>query len=376
LPSNLRSSFELSISGFWDHHSTEFLSQRSQPWTDLTWNRGLREVSQIEKEKEDQEMWRRSISHFYGAASSGHVCKIHAEELLIFSYILQAAHQVIMKYLRQLSLFYNSKRKLILYKVASLPFGIYLDSGRTVGRGYPAGLCEGEKASDIIWKKTVRKISNSDADSMVDISQEPEEIMGSESGGGFLKLTQTQEWLLGDSSAPNKKKATTRVVQDDSERRRRLNLLNYEALKKELLLLSVGIGTACSGYCLLAFSVQAAVSYAVGVLFSCLYLQLLYKHVDNQKKAKKIGVRREDLRDSFYRFAKGSGVALSSSRLVIPAAIYGLWALSHQHKTSDFFDFQLVPSMLGMFVYKAATLVQVYRDNEDFNFVFPEEREN
>ncbi|KAK6926540.1 hypothetical protein RJ641_008259 [Dillenia turbinata] len=243
------------------------------------------------------------------------------------------------------------------------------------------------RASDIIWKKNVKKISNADADSMLDISQEPEEIMGSESGGGFLKLTKTQEWLLGDSSAPSNKKATTRAVQDDSEWRRRLNLLNYEALKRELLLLSVGIGTACSGYCLLAFSVQAAVSYAVGVLFSCLYLQLLYKHADNiskemvpqifrQKKAKRIGVRSEDLRDSFYKFVKGSSMALSSPRLVIPAAIYGIWALSHQHETSDFFDFQLVPAMLGMFVYKAAALVQVYRDNEDLEFVFPEEREN
>jgi hypothetical protein len=28
--------------------------------------------------------------------------------------------------------------------------------------------------------------------------------------------------------------------------------------------------------------------------------------------------------------------------------------------------------MFGMFVYKAAALVQVYRDNEDLQFIFPE----
>ena len=33
---------------------------------------------------------------------------------------------------------------------------------------------------------------------------------------------------------------------------------------------------------------------------------------------------------------------------------------------------QIVPAMVGMFVYKAAALVQVYRDNEDLQFVFPE----
>jgi hypothetical protein len=34
---------------------------------------------------------------------------------------------------------------------------------------------------------------------------------------------------------------------------------------------------------------------------------------------------------------------------------------------------QLVPAMFGMFVYKAAALVQVYRDNKDLGFEFPED---
>lgn len=36
---------------------------------------------------------------------------------------------------------------------------------------------------------------------------------------------------------------------------------------------------------------------------------------------------------------------------------------------------QIVPAMVGMFVYKAAALVQVYRDNEDLQLVFPENEE-
>ncbi|WZZ18035.1 hypothetical protein YC2023_111124 [Brassica napus] len=40
------------------------------------------------------------------------------------------------------------------------------------------------------------------------------------------------------------------------------------ALKRELMYLSIVIGTGCSGYCLLALSSQSAVSYdGVGVLF-------------------------------------------------------------------------------------------------------------
>ncbi|GMY15777.1 NF-kappa-B inhibitor-like protein 2 isoform 1 [Fagus crenata] len=241
------------------------------------------------------------------------------------------------------------------------------------------------KASDIFWQREVKQFVDADANAVkpADTPQQAEQVMVSDSDGGFLKLSRTYEWVSGENSAPVNKKAIAKALRDDSERRKKLNLLQYEAIKREMMLLSVGIGTACSGYCLIVLSVQAAISYATGVLFSCLYLQLLYQQVDNlsrefvpqvfmQKKSKKIGIRSEDLTDAIEKSIKGSGFALSSPRLVIPAAIYGLWILSHQYFANDLFDFQLVPAMLGMFVYKAAALVQVYRDNEDLQLVFPE----
>ncbi|XVF05124.1 hypothetical protein REPUB_Repub05bG0144700 [Reevesia pubescens] len=243
------------------------------------------------------------------------------------------------------------------------------------------------KASDMLWQREVLKAVDAGASKPADITQQEVQVIGSDDDSGFLKLSRTREWLLGDNSAPMNKKAIAKVLQDDSERRKKLNLLQYEALKRELTLLSVGIGTACSGYCLIVLSVQAAVSYAVGVLFSCLYLQLLYQHADNiskemvpqvfmRKKSKKIGIRSEDLQDFFERSIKGSGIALSSPRLVIPAAVYGLWILSHKFLANNLFDFELVPAMVGMFAYKAAALVQVYRDNEDLQFVFPENEQS
>ncbi|KAF7152500.1 hypothetical protein RHSIM_Rhsim01G0203700 [Rhododendron simsii] len=218
------------------------------------------------------------------------------------------------------------------------------------------------KVSDILWLRNAIRLDDAEAD----VTQQPQEVLEDENEGGFLKLTRTLEWIAGDNSAPVNKKMTA-------------------MLKREMMLLTAGIGTVCSGYCLVVFSVQAALSYAAGVLFSCLYVQLLYKHADNlskervpqifrQKKSKKIGIRSQDLEDTFERLVQGSVIALSSPRLVIPAAIYGCWGLS-QHFANDLFDFQLVPAMVGMFAYKAAALVQVYRDNEDLRLIFPDNGE-
>lgn len=237
------------------------------------------------------------------------------------------------------------------------------------------------KVSDVLWQRGDTISINSES-STIDEDTEVFEVTDDEGSDGFLKLTKTQEWISGDNIAPINKKLVSKAWQDDSEKRKRLNLLNYDALKRELLLLTTGIGAACTGYCLVTLSVQVAVSYAAGVLFSCLYLQLLYHHSDNlsreavpkifmQKKSKKIGIRSDDLKIFSEKTVWGIAVALSSPRLVIPAAIYGLWGLSH-HFFENSLDFQLVPAMFGMFAYKAAALVQVYRDNEDLLLLFPE----
>ncbi|KAK9071787.1 hypothetical protein SSX86_008216 [Deinandra increscens subsp. villosa] len=239
------------------------------------------------------------------------------------------------------------------------------------------------RVSDKLWMRKAIKIDDIEADLRNDGNQLDEPFVD-ENTGGFLKLATTNDWILGENAAPINKKMRAKELRDDSKRRARLNLLQYEAVKRELLYLTVGIGSACSVYCLIVFSIQAAVSYATGVLFSCLYLQLLCRYVDNlsreeipqifrQKKIKKIGIRSGDLEDTFERVVKGCSMVLSSPRLVIPAAIYGLWGLS-QHFANDIF--QLTPAMVGVFAYKAAALVQVYRDNEDLQLILPGNNED
>ncbi|CAN7005894.1 hypothetical protein IGI04_009649 [Brassica rapa subsp. trilocularis] len=246
------------------------------------------------------------------------------------------------------------------------------------------------KVSDRLWLREVLEsidLNLNGASSAIGLDDQESLMDGADDDdeSGFLKLKPTQEWIAGESeSAPMNRKALAKALRDDSERRKKLNFLKYEALKRELMYLSIVIGTGCSGYCLLALSPQAAVSYGVGVLFSCLYLQLLYGYADGvsredvpniflKKKIKKIGIRSEDLEDFVKRTIRGSGMALSSPRLVIPAAIYALWILSHKYFQNDLFDFQIVPAMVGLFVYKAAALVQVYRDNQDLQLIFPDD---
>nr|GMD69573.1 uncharacterized protein LOC109192963 [Ipomoea batatas] len=242
------------------------------------------------------------------------------------------------------------------------------------------------RVSDRIWLRDIASVDDTESGTVpTNTIQLLEEALGEENEGGFLKLKSTSEWLSGEASAPINKKRTIEEIRDDSERRKRLNFLKYEALKRDLLFLTVSIGAACGGYCLVALSPQAALSYATGVCFSCMYFQLLCQRADKlskemvpeiflKKKPKKIGIRSEDLEDMFLKSVNGSGIALSSPRLVIPAAIYGLWELC-QHFAHDLVDFQLLPAMVGLFAYKAAALVQVYRDNEDLQFIFPENEE-
>jgi len=89
---------------------------------------------------------------------------------------------------------------------------------------------------------------------------------------------------------------------------------------------------------------------------------------------KKIGITSEDLKNTIEKTLGGAGVALSSPRLVIPAVIFGMSALS-DHFQNNFFSFEVLPGMMGFLAYKAAALVQVYRDNEDLRLILPEEED-
>ncbi|URE35841.1 hypothetical protein MUK42_06780 [Musa troglodytarum] len=194
------------------------------------------------------------------------------------------------------------------------------------------------KVSDVLWSKKNIEFAELETNTLKEDNRYHEEVVETDNNSGFMKLTRTREWVSGQSIAPANKKEVAKNWQNESEKRKKLNLLKYEALKRELLVLTIGVGAACSVYCLVIFSFQAAFSYAAGVLF-------------------RIGIRSEDLKNVLEKTLNGTAIALSSPRLAIPAAIYGLWAFS-QHFPNGYFDFELVPGMFGFFAYKAAALIQ------------------
>ncbi|KAF6143658.1 hypothetical protein GIB67_015298 [Kingdonia uniflora] len=67
------------------------------------------------------------------------------------------------------------------------------------------------------------------------------QVMERENLDEFLKLTKTIDWITGDETAPINNKVVVKI-------------------KREMILQTIGIGTVCSGYCLVALSLQVRYS--------------------------------------------------------------------------------------------------------------------
>eukprot|EP00252_Welwitschia_mirabilis_P014655 TRINITY_DN3228_c0_g1_i3.p1 TRINITY_DN3228_c0_g1~~TRINITY_DN3228_c0_g1_i3.p1 ORF type:complete len:318 (-),score=61.87 TRINITY_DN3228_c0_g1_i3:169-1122(-) len=241
------------------------------------------------------------------------------------------------------------------------------------------------KASDMIWKVEFQEGDKPTTDESKELFQQSARGDRVDNEGRLLKLSQTKHWVSGDSKAPLSEKISPAQWQSDREKRKMIGLLEYEALKREILLLTGGIAAASFAYCYLMFTPQVAWSYALGAAGSCIYLQLLYYHTDNiswqnlskvfrSKKVKKIGIQSIDVRRAFEKAFKGGLLAASSPRLLVPSALFGLWALL-KHYFGDM-ELQLAPTIFGFFAYKGAIIVQIFRENEGFLYISSETDDN
>lgn len=160
--------------------------------------------------------------------------------------------------------------------------------------------------------------------------------------------------------------------------RREQTMQEYGELKRKLSQLTLGVGGAGALYCLLGISIQSGISYSVGSAASCVYLLLLFNHADtitqedlpqsfliDRNKPKRPGlVNALSSVDSPLKVLEGARLAMSSQRLLVPAALIGMWAVSSNtwDGSETSFHLQFGPLFLGFLSYKFAILLFTFQD--------------
>ncbi|KAG6551153.1 hypothetical protein Mapa_007388 [Marchantia paleacea] len=125
--------------------------------------------------------------------------------------------------------------------------------------------------------------------------------------------------------------------------------IRYLKLKRDLQITTLGIGGLCAVSTYFAYSPQVAASYGAGLLGALVYVRMLGSSVDS------IGA--QDAGSA----ARG---ALGQPRLLVPVVlvmVYNRWnALAVPEY--DVMSLQLIPMLVGFFTYKAATLVETFKE--------------
>ncbi|CAI7769270.1 unnamed protein product [Closterium sp. NIES-54] len=162
------------------------------------------------------------------------------------------------------------------------------------------------------------------------------------------------------------------------EESRQQTLREYGDLKRQLSQTAIGVGAAGTLYCFLGISIQTAISYGIGSAASCLYLLLLFNDTDtvapedlppafliDRNKPKRKGlVDSLATVDSPQKLVQGAQLALSSRRLLVPAALVLLWSFSLQFSGSDpnSLHIEFAPLFIGFLSYKIAVLLFTIED--------------
>ncbi|CAI7756452.1 unnamed protein product [Closterium sp. NIES-53] len=168
------------------------------------------------------------------------------------------------------------------------------------------------------------------------------------------------------------------------EESRQQTLREYGDLKRQLSQTAIGVGAAGTLYCFLGISIQTAISYGIGSAASCLYLLLLFNDTDtvapedlppafliDRNKPKRKGlVDSLATVDSPQKLVQGAQLALSSRRLLVPAALVLLWSFSLQFSGSDpnSLHIEFAPLFIGFLSYKIAVLLFTIEDVTNFLF--------
>ncbi|CAM6124644.1 unnamed protein product [Calypogeia fissa] len=159
-------------------------------------------------------------------------------------------------------------------------------------------------------------------------------------------------WAKGRKAATGGSEVMAREVNQaqidpivEKERQR----LWYLELKRRLQLLTLAIGCLGTGCAYFTYSPEIAGSYGVGLLGALLYVRLLGNSVDGLGSSSSAGAARQ---------------AMGSPRLMVPVVlvmVYNRWNALLVPELSVM-PLDLIPMLLGFFTYKAATLVETFKE--------------
>ncbi|VAI06152.1 unnamed protein product [Triticum turgidum subsp. durum] len=97
--------------------------------------------------------------------------------------------------------------------------------------------------------------ATTDQGNAADVGQ-PDDFRDDVMSEGVVGFEATGDFVSAEGSLTVRRRLSALAGLKESDKRKEFNLLRYEAIKDELLLLTVGIGAACTIYCVLVFSLE------------------------------------------------------------------------------------------------------------------------
>ncbi|KAL0906838.1 hypothetical protein M5K25_025364 [Dendrobium thyrsiflorum] len=124
---------------------------------------------------------------------------------------------------------------------------------------------------------------------------------------------------------------------------------DYVKLKKNLQVLTLGIGGIGVISAYVSYSPEIAASFGAGLIGSLIYIRMLGNTIDSMAAGAK-------------GLVKG---AVGQPRLLVPVAIVMIYNRWNEILVPDhgFMHLELIPMLVGFFTYKVATLVQAIQDS-------------
>eukprot|EP00249_Psilotum_nudum_P000774 c12888_g1_i1 orf=115-1182(+) len=146
--------------------------------------------------------------------------------------------------------------------------------------------------------------------------------------------------LLTQESGAERKDPLIAVAQSNEQ---------YNQLKTDLQFFTLAVGGVGTITAYVSYSAEIAASYGVGLIGSLVYIRMLGNSVDSF--GKQVGL--QSLRG-----------AVGQPRLLVPVVLVMIYNRWNEFLVSEygFIHLQLIPILIGFFTYKAATVVEVFKD--------------